>query len=446
MPSPASSNRPASARGGGGGEFDAVVVGGGAIGLAAALALAKEGARTALLEARGGPALSAPSADLRATALNRESCAFLEGLGLGDGLAGAGEPIRRVAVAEARLGRGLVGPLLEIGGEGGAPSGLMIPNSQLLALLWEQAGRCPGLRVFFSARAADFKAERGGEVVLESGLVLSAPLVVAADGRRSRLRELARIPVRTHDYRQTALVGALHHEKPHRGTALELFLPEGPLAFLPLPSSPPPPLSPSPSAAPEGAKGGAGEGAGEGGGGGAAHRSAFVWSLRQDLAEAAAESPAAFLEPVFTRLAASQLGACRLAGPVQSWPLSLARARDFSAPGLALVGDAARALHPVAGQGLNLGLRDARSLASLAGAAMKAGGPEGLRDPGLLLRYARLRRRDSLALTAFTDGIVRLFALERPAVVRLRRLGLAAVGRSARARRFFLASAGGGAG
>ena len=405
-----------------GGQNQVIVVGGGAVGLVSALLLARGGLRVALLEASSAEQAQALPKDLRSTALNRQSCALLEELGVLDALAKAGvvlQPIRSVQVREGKLGSaGSSAPLVFGASADNQESiGLMVRNQDLMPTLWQLVLAERKVQVHFSSKVVAFDNTRTdgvAEVVLENNLVLRAGLVVAADGKNSCLRGLAGIVARTSAYGQSALLGTLRHSQPHQGIAEEIFLPEGALAFLPLPSD-----SETKNLA---------------------HRSAFVWNLEDAFVAPLREAPEALLPEIFAPLVGKRLGAMQIEA-CEAWALSLTRAKSFTAPHLLLVGDAARAIHPVAGQGLNLAFRDLRDLQRLARQAEADG--LALSDSGLLAQFASRRGRDSLALTAFTDGMVRLFAARVPPLPSLRRAGLAVVRRSSKARSFFLSRAGG---
>jgi 2-octaprenyl-6-methoxyphenol hydroxylase len=244
-------------------------------------------------------------------------------------------------------------------------------------------------------------------VTLAGGRRLEGRVLVGADGRDSGTARRAGIPRTVRSYGQVAVTCAVTHERPHRGTAFQLFLPGGPLAILPLPG----------------------------------HRSSIVWSEREARAKALmAMDEAAFLaalRPVF----GSFLGGIALEGPRFAFPLVLSLARSFTAPRVALVGDAAHGIHPLAGQGLNAGLRDVAALAEVLADARARG-----EDPGseaVLERYARWRRFDTATLALATDGLNRLFSNDSRLLRLARDLGLGLVGRIPPLRRAFIREAAG---
>jgi 2-octaprenyl-6-methoxyphenol hydroxylase len=238
-------------------------------------------------------------------------------------------------------------------------------------------------------------------VTMEDGETLIAPLIVGADGRRSMVRESAGIGVTTRDYDQVAIVCTVAHEKPHAHIAHELFLPAGPFAILPLPRN----------------------------------RSGVVWTERAHLGPAIMkEDDARFLDELRSRFG-TFLGAITLDGPRYAHPLSFQLAEAYWAPRLALVGDAAHAMHPVAGQGMNMGLRDASALAERVVEALRLGLDIGGSE--VLERYARWRRFDNLLMLGMTHGLVRLFSNEIAPLKFARDVGLAAVNRMPAAKRLF---------
>jgi 2-octaprenyl-6-methoxyphenol hydroxylase len=239
--------------------------------------------------------------------------------------------------------------------------------------------------------------------------------VVAAEGRQSPLREAAGIPVTRFPYHQTGLVCAVSHERPHHGVALEHFLPSGPFAQLPMSAS------------------------ADAVAGGAPNVSAIVWTERTAMAERLmALDDARFGREIARRLG-DHLGAVRVVGRRWSYPLSAMLAHRYVDTRLALAGDAAHGIHPIAGQGLNLGFRDAIALADLVIEAMEAG-----EDPGsaaLLTRYQRRRRPDNMMMLAMTDGLDRLFSSDSRVLRLARDLGIAAVHRATPLKRMFMRQA-----
>jgi 2-octaprenyl-6-methoxyphenol hydroxylase len=245
-----------------------------------------------------------------------------------------------------------------------------------------------------------------GATVTVGGEAWRVKLVVAAEGRRSPLRRAAGIAESTLDYRQLGIVGCVAHEKPHHDTALELFLPNGPFAQLP--------MAPLP---------------------GHPHVSAIVWSEKRAVGEAALRLDDAAYGREIGRRMGGHLGAVTPIGRRWSYPLSALHAERFVDTRLALVGDAAHGIHPIAGQGLNLGFRDVAALAELVIEAVAAGA-----DPGsaaLLARYQAKRRPDSMLMLGATHALERLFGNDLPPIRLARRLGIAAVDRMPRLKRLF---------
>jgi 2-octaprenyl-6-methoxyphenol hydroxylase len=267
------------------------------------------------------------------------------------------------------------------------------------------AGR--GIILAAPAEAKIQREEDGVGVTLNTGERYRARLLVAAEGRESPLRRAAAIPTIRYPYRQSGIVCAIAHDVPHHNTALEHFLPGGPFAQLPL----------GPTV-------------------GAPHVSAIVFTDRAAVAAALAKLDA----PAFTREVARRLGdhlgAIRLLGRRWHYPLSALLATRYVDRRLALVGDAAHGIHPIAGQGFNLGLRDAGVLGDLVLAALAAGDDPGV--PALLARYQRQRRPDNLAMLAATDALDRLFSTDNPLIRQARDIGIAAVNRLPPAKRFFM--------
>ena len=291
------------------------------------------------------------------------------------------------------------------------PFGWMVEARALRVALNARLPDMPGLHVFAPATAEVSRGANGAEVRIAGGPVIRARLVVGAEGRDSPLRRAAGIGVTRWDYGQTGMVGAFAHERPHGGTALEMFLPNGPFAQLPL--------------------------ADPGGFGSAElpHASAFVWSDRTDLARRfLAMDDAAFGRELARRLG-DHLGAIKPIGRRWSYPLSALWAQRFTDVRLALVGDAAHGIHPIAGQGLNLGFRDVAALAETLIEAVAAGEDPG--GAGVLARYDRRARPDAALMLGATHALERLFGNDFGPVRLARRVGIAAVDRMPRLKTFF---------
>jgi 2-octaprenyl-6-methoxyphenol hydroxylase len=247
-------------------------------------------------------------------------------------------------------------------------------------------------------------------LTLADGRLARAPLAVAADGRNSGLRRAAKIGAVGWDYGQAGVVATVALERPHQGVAHEYFLPSGPFAILPLTED----------------------------------RASLVWTEKTRTAQALmAASPQAFQAHLDRRFGAF-LGSARVQGGRFNYPLALDLAERMVSPRLALVGDAAHGVHPIAGQGLNLGLKDIAALAQVLVEAMRLG--EDIGSPFVLERYARWRRFDNVMLAAATDAFVRLFSNDDPVLRLARGAGMSLVNRIGPARRFFMQEAGGASG
>lgn len=368
--------------------FDLVVVGGGMVGAALGCAVALEGLRVALVEGRP-PQRTWPvgEVDLRVSALSRASQRILGRLGAWDRMAALGaSPYREMRVWEAHGSAGIHFDSAQLG----EPDlGHIVENRVTQLALWERLEALEGLTLCCPDRLARLTLGVDAvEVSLASGAVLRAALVVGADGRDSRVRAEAGIGTQGWAYDQLAIVANVRTERWHQETAWQRFLPTGPLAFLPLLDG----------------------------------RCSIVWSADDPRArELMALDEGAFgvaLGEAFEH----RLGAILAVGPRAAVPLRVEQASRYVLPRLALIGDAAHAVHPLAGQGVNLGLLDAAALAEELRAARAAG-----RDLGalrVLRRYERARWGDNLAMLAAMDGLKRLFGTTLPPLAWVRGLGL----------------------
>jgi len=393
--------------------FEVVVAGAGMVGTSLGLALARAGLTVAVIDRQDPGRLTDESLDGRASAIAAGSRRILEGIGLWDRLAPVAQPILDIRVSDGRVGRPAAPLFLHFDHRevGERPLGHLVENRHVRDALGTAAARQPGLELVAPAEITG--VERGADRVAvrlgtgRGARRLTGRLLVAADGRNSALRDQAGIAVTRWDYPQCGIVCTLAHERPHHGVAHEHFLPSGPFAMLPLVDD---------------ADG--------------RHRSSIVWTERRALVPVIlAEDAEAFARDVERRFGDS-LGAVTLLGRRWSYPLALSHAASYRARRLALVGDAAHAIHPIAGQGLNLGLRDVAALAE----AMVDAARLGL-DPGggaVLRRYERWRRVDSLLLIAATDSLNRLFSSSLRPLRLARDLGLAAVDRLPPLKRLFM--------
>ena len=393
-------------------DVEVCILGAGPVGATLAAALAAGGVRAAVVDAAPLPPMEMPAFDGRAYAIALTSRQTLDAAGIWEKLPEEPCPILGIQVADARPGE-RASPLslhfdhAELGGE---PFGWMVEARSLRVALNARLPLLPELTVFAPATAM---VERNAEYVgirLSSGQEIRARLVVGAEGRQSPLRRAAGIPVTRLDYHCVGIVGAVAHEKPHHNQALEQFLPHGPFAQLPMHGIP-----------------------------GHQHVSAIVWTERTAVAKRClALDDAAYGRQIAARIG-DRLGAVTPIGRRWSYPLTAMHAARYTAERLALVGDAAHGIHPIAGQGLNLGFRDVAALAEMVVAAVRAGEDPG--GPALLARYQAARRPDSLMMLGATHVLERLFTSRLPPVRMARRLGIAAVDRLPALKRFFAARA-----
>jgi 2-octaprenyl-6-methoxyphenol hydroxylase len=388
------------------GQADIVIAGGGTAGLAAAIALSRSAPDLSVLVADPRPP-GAGQDDQRASAIAAAARRMLERLGVWPSLAGEAQPILSMEITDSRTGDAVRPVFLTFDGKVGEdePFAHMVPNGVLAAAL-SKAAREAGV-VFATDTVESFEREEPRiRLRLGSGGEIAATLLVAADGMRSRLRGQAGIRTVEWRYPQTAIVVNVAHERPHEGLAIEHFLPSGPFAVLPL-------------------KG---------------NRSSLVWTERAEHADKLVADDFVFHTELERRFG-HRLGALRVEAPPQTYPLGLMLARDFVRPRFALLGDAAHGIHPIAGQGLNLGLRDAAALAEVVVDAHRLGLDFGAVD--LLRRYERWRRFDTWQMGVTTDLLNRLFSNDWRLVRAVRDLGLGMVDRLPALKRAFIGEAAG---
>lgn len=396
-----------------------VIAGGGLAGLSLALALKQtlgEGLDVVMCD----PALRRdPAGDKRAYAIASAARRMLEALKVWSGIEAEAQPIRDMVITDSRLHDPVRPTLLTFADAAadGEPFAHMVMAGSLMAALLKA---CVEAGVTLKPAGVEAFSQAPGriEITIAGEDPLPAQLLVAADGGRSRLREQAGIGWIAWPYPQSAIVATIAHERDHEGRAIEHFLPSGPFAILPLK-----PL---------------GQGAEHDG---LRYRSSIVWTEEADAVPGLLQADPDDLLAELERRFGLQLGRIAFATPPQAHPLSFGIARSFTAPRLALLGDAAHVIHPIAGQGLNLGLHDAAALAETITDAMRLG-----LDPGgadVLESYERARRADITAMGIMTDGLNRLFSNDILPVRLARDLGLGLVDRMPGLKRFFIREAAG---
>jgi len=391
---------------------DLLILGGGLVGMTLALAAARKGISSHVVDRADPAELTAEGFDGRASAISTASWNLFENIGLAASLAPHGCPIRSIAITDnMKPGRIDFEPEPHEGS-----LGFMFANRQLRLALFEAAKDEP--LIAWHARSEVTERQRGEfgvSATLASGTRLDASLMVAAEGRNSPTREEAGIAVAKWDYRHRAIITVLTHAKPHDGVAWEIFYAAGPFALLPM-------LDKSDGS----------------------HRSALVWTVNErDAAGVLALSDRAFVAEVEKRMHGIY-GAIDVDGPRSSYPLGFHHTAKITAQRLALVGDAGHGLHPIAGQGLNVGLRDVGALVEVIVEGMRLGLDPG--DAQLLTRYERWRGLDTFMVALATDGLTRLFGVPGRLPSAIRRLGMGFVQRAPMLKTWFMDEARGTSG
>lgn len=389
---------------------DIAIVGGGLNGPALSLGLAQAGFNVSVIDALPAPERTARGFDGRAYALALSSVRLLRNLSLWSDVADCAQAMLEIKVTDGRAGEGPAPWMMHFDyaeiEEG--PMGYMVEDRHLRPALLAAMDKYEKITSLNETRVvAQTTGATGAALELSSGDVLEAKLVIGADGKRSGSAQRAGIRRTGWSYGQTALVCAVAHERPHNGIAHQFFMPNGPLAILPL----------------------------------RGNRSSIVWSEKNSraakLMDMTPESFLVALRPAF----GSFLGEIRLEGDRFSYPLSLSLANRMVASRLALVGDAAHGLHPIAGQGLNAGLRDVAALIDVLTSAKARG--EDIGSEQVLARYAQWRRFDTTTLALATDTFNKLFSNDNPVLRGMRGLGMGLVGKLPGVRRGFVREAAG---
>ena len=393
-------------------DADVIIIGGGLIGSTLALALARHDVSSIVVDTQDLDSTVLPAFDGRASAIASASARMLRALDIGAVLESDGCPIRAIRVTD-----GTAPQFLHFEApEGDDALGIMLENRLLRIALLRAVRAAPQVRLIAPATIISLVRDaHRATLTLADGQVFTAPLAIAADGRRSATREAAGIKLTGWAYPNAALVTMVAHSVPHGGVACELFYPSGPLALLPMTDS-----------APEGP-------------GGGRPRSAIVWTVDAAVAAGARKlGPQALAAEIAARIDGT-LGDVEIIAPQAVWPLGYHHAATYHAERLLLVGDAAHGIHPIAGQGLNMGFRDVAACAEVLVDAVRTG--QDIGAPDVLKRHSQWRRFDNSMVGAVTDGLNRLFAVPGRVPAAVRRFGLAGVQRLPPLKARFMAEA-----
>jgi 2-octaprenyl-6-methoxyphenol hydroxylase len=373
---------------------DVIILGGGLVGLALAAALDSSGLSAIVVDPADPDQRLDAAFDGRTSAVSSSSMRMLQATGVADHFPAAGCPIRKIQVADGLEPGGLAFDP----GEEDEPLGWMHENRHLRAALRARAEAGKNLWLLWKSKIASVeRGEHGVTVALEDGRQLAAPLLIAADGRNSPMREEAGIRVARWRYDHMAIVSVLHHELAHDNVAYEIFYPGGPFALLPMTDDK------------------------------KRHRSAIVWSVKKDDAPGLLSLGDDDFAEEARHAMGGFLGKIKLAAPRSTYPLGFHHAARITDHRLALIGDAAHAIHPIAGQGLNLGFRDAAALAQVLVEGARLGLDLG--DRQLLDRYQRWRSLDSLMVAMATDGLTRVYGIRGRTASAVRRFGMGLIDR-----------------
>jgi len=390
---------------------DVIIIGGGLIGLTQALALAAHGIGSHVIDRADPAAMMAKGFDGRTSAISSSSYAMLSAIGMDGALADKGCPIHQIWVSDQLK----PGALDFVPTEEDGFLGQMFENRQLRQALYEAAQASEHISLHMPVDiASKERSEAGVSVVLGDGARLDARLLVAAEGRRSATRDEAGIRTASWQYDHSAIVGAVFHEKPHNNVAYEIFYPSGPFAVLPMLDM------------------------------GGRHRSAIVWSQTREDAPAYLKLSDRAFTAELEQAMAGMLGGIDMAAPLMTYPLGFHHAGRITDERLVLVGDSAHGIHPIAGQGLNLGLRDVAALTEVLVDGARLGMDLG--DTQLLERYARWRSIDVLSVAMATDTLNRIYSVPGKTASAIRRLGMGMIQRTKPVKNFFMSEARGESG
>ena len=388
--------------------LDMLVVGGGYVGLSVAVAVKQAAPHLAVAVVEAAPE-HAWKKDMRASAIIAAATKMLEVFGIWDEIQPEAQPITKMIVTDSKMSDPVRPIFLTFDGEvaEGRPFAHMIPNVVMVGALRSACERL-GIEIRHGLSATGLKtSDIDIEVSLSDGSALQSRLLVACDGVRSRLRDFAGIKTVTWEYGQSGIVTTVEHERPHHGCAEEHFLPSGPFAILPLRNN----------------------------------RSSLVWTERTNDANRLVAADDLVFEEELERRFGHKLGALKVVGDKRAFPLGLTLARSFVAPRFALAGDAAHGIHPISGQGLNLGFKDVAALAETIVEADRLGLDIGAIN--ILERYQSWRRFDTFRMGVTTDVLNRLFSNDAAPIRIARDFGLGIVDRLPGLKSFFIGQAAG---
>ena len=384
--------------------YDVIIVGGGLSGLTMACLLGQGGIKTACID-QADPKKT--PTDLRTTAISYGSSKILDRAGIWDKMLKKANPIEDIQILDGDS------PLLLqfLSGEvQNRAFGWIVENADLKKILTKQAKSIKAITHIAPAKVSAFDVtDENASVTLENGETLTAQLVLGADGRQSSVRKFMDVPTRQWSYNQRAVICCVAHENSHNNVAVEHFWPEGPFAILPMSDHK------------------------------KQHRSSVVFTEHGPEKNSLMHFTDEEFEIALNARFPESYGAVKMINKRAAYPLNLVHAQSYIAPRMALIADAAHGIHPIAGQGLNLGFRDVDKMAELLGKAFKEGKDLGQQD--ILEAYQRARRFDNMSMVAVTDGLVRLFSNKLPPVRFLRRTGLKIVSKLRPAKQFFMKQA-----
>ncbi|MEO5493925.1 MAG: UbiH/UbiF/VisC/COQ6 family ubiquinone biosynthesis hydroxylase [Sphingomonas sp.] len=392
-------------------QADILILGGGLVGSALAVALDAHGLTSIVVDPADPAVVTAAGFDGRASAIASAPMRMLEAIGVADRLAGKGCPIEGIRVSDGLK----AGALDFVPQDGEDALGTMFENRDLRAALLDAASAAPSVDLRMKTRTLEVvRDDFGVSATLSDGRAVKASLLIGAEGRNSPTREAAGLNTARWSYDHVALVTSIGHERPHENVAYEIFYPEGPFAILPLVDDD------------------------------RGHRSAIVWSVRTAQAPGMQKLGERGYLAELSRKMGGFLGELTWLGPRFSYPLGFHHAATITADRLALVGDAAHGIHPIAGQGVNVGFRDVAALVEVLVEGKRIGLDMG--DPALLKRYQRWRSLDTFMVSLATDGLTRLFGIPGNTANVVRRFGLSAVQRAPSLKDRFIAEARGESG